>query len=129
MEKIQVVLALINTESGKHIVVHRKNEDNYGFPGGKVKIGESRLQALFRELDEETGLVGFKNDSFELINIQKRIQDDKEIELSTFGCTLILTDNVPLFSAESHIEPMLMEPSKFYQLTKFKDFYKNLFPN
>jgi ADP-ribose pyrophosphatase YjhB (NUDIX family) len=128
MEKIQVVLALINTKSGKHIVIHRKNEENYGLPGGKVKIGESRLQGLFREVGEECGLIGFKNDSFELINIQKRVENNQEIEVSTFGCTLILSDDVPLYTAETHIKPMLMKPSQFYQLTKFKEFYKNLFP-
>lgn len=127
MEKIIVVLALINTQSGKHIVVHRKNEDNYGFPGGKLNKDERPINGLVRELVEETGL-NFQPDDFEIINVQHRLEADRDITIHTFGCLHVVLDNIPLFSAENHIQPMLMDPSKFYQATKFKQYYENLFP-
>lgn len=40
----------------KILMVHSKNED-YKFPGGGIKKNESHIQALIREIQEETGYV------------------------------------------------------------------------
>lgn len=40
----------------KILMVHSKNKD-YKFPGGGIKKGEGKIQALKREIQEETGYV------------------------------------------------------------------------
>jgi 8-oxo-dGTP diphosphatase len=56
---LTVVAALIESE-GKLLVCQRRRGDTFGllweFPGGKLKSGETPLQALARELYEELGV-------------------------------------------------------------------------
>lgn len=68
MEKTQHTLSVtaIIENSGKFLFVKRDSSmgnfpDKWVFPGGKVEPGEDVVQALYRELEEETGL-GFTND-------------------------------------------------------------------
>jgi 8-oxo-dGTP pyrophosphatase MutT (NUDIX family) len=43
---------------GQYLTVsRRKSETQWGLPGGKVDPGESNLEALLREVQEETGLM------------------------------------------------------------------------
>jgi 8-oxo-dGTP diphosphatase len=55
---LTVVAGLIHSD-GKLLVCQRKRGTSFGmmweFPGGKVKTGESHVQALARELKEELG--------------------------------------------------------------------------
>jgi 8-oxo-dGTP diphosphatase len=56
---IPVVVIVVVKES-KLLLGKRKNKEEYGlygFPGGKVDKGETVLQAVIRELKEETGLL------------------------------------------------------------------------
>ncbi len=60
MTHIVPVTAAIEKD-GKFLIVKRsEKEDNlpgkWLFPGGKVEVGEDALQALLREIKEETGL-------------------------------------------------------------------------
>lgn len=43
-------------KNNKILMVHSKNKD-YKFPGGGIKKDESHIEALFREIEEETGYV------------------------------------------------------------------------
>ncbi len=56
---ITVVAALIE-QAGRLLICQRRGKDSFGlkweFPGGKVKPGESAVQALARELAEELGV-------------------------------------------------------------------------
>lgn len=127
MEKETVVFGMINTMSGEHLVIHRLKDNEYGLPGGKLFKDELPKDALVREVFEETGL-RFAPEDFEIINVQQDIVDGKEQTIHVFGCNKLISDAAPIFTTEKHIKPMFMEPSMFYVLTKFKDFYLKLFP-
>ncbi len=59
-ERIDVVVALIRDSAGRILVSRRlpgrHMEGFWEFPGGKRALGESRREALGRELDEELGI-------------------------------------------------------------------------
>jgi len=127
MEKEIVTFGVINTMSGEHLVIHRLKDNEYGLPGGKVFKNERPVDALVREVFEETGL-RFPVEDFEIINVQQLVVEGKEQTVHVFGCKKLISDVAPIFTTEKHIKPMFMEPSMFYVLTKFKDFYLKLFP-
>lgn len=127
MKTQNVAFALITTVSGEHLVIHRKNTNDYGLPGGKLLPGEKTKDALVREIFEETGLK-FNKEDFTLINIQKLVQEDVENTIHAYACNKLISDAAPIWTAEKHIKPMFMEPSMFYTLTCYKEFYTNLFP-
>lgn len=54
---LKAVCALILRPNNKVLAVSRKTDlNNFGLPGGKVELMESELEALIREVKEETGL-------------------------------------------------------------------------
>lgn len=58
-EKVRAVGALVYDDTGRLLLVRRRNEPGAGqwsIPGGRVEPGESDTQALIREMAEETGL-------------------------------------------------------------------------
>ena len=59
-EVLHVVAAVIRDQSGQVLIAKRAADkhqgDKWEFPGGKVDVGESPIQALSRELDEELGI-------------------------------------------------------------------------
>lgn len=57
---IAAVIAIV-IDQGKVLLIRRANPPDvgrWGFPGGKIELGEPLLQAAERELFEETGMVG-----------------------------------------------------------------------
>ena len=59
MKSIHVVAAIIKKDNQYLIVQRNKNKHlglKYEFPGGKIELGESKEQAVIREIDEELNL-------------------------------------------------------------------------
>ena len=85
---LHVVAAVIRDSSNKVLIAKRPSDKHQGgkweFPGGKLDKGESPLQALSRELDEELGI--------QLVDAQPLIQvqhdyPDKSIFLDVWNVT------------------------------------------
>jgi len=56
---VPAVLAVV-VRAGEVLLVRRANPPDqglWGFPGGRMEMGEGHLEAALRELDEETGIV------------------------------------------------------------------------
>ena len=61
MKKIEVVAAIIKNNDHFLCCQRKKSKltylsEKWEFPGGKLEIGETREQALLREIDEELGM-------------------------------------------------------------------------
>jgi 8-oxo-dGTP pyrophosphatase MutT (NUDIX family) len=55
---LEAVVCLIFNSDGEAIGVSRKdNKDIFGLPGGKIELGETKEQAIAREVFEETGIL------------------------------------------------------------------------
>ena len=82
MDKYQKVgvCAYIQRGDGKFLVVHRRSKDDfqpglYDLPGGEVEFGETPVEALLREVMEETKLkVKILTPTFVYSNVQKEIR-------------------------------------------------------
>lgn len=51
------VCAIITDRENRVLLEHRKDFDGWGLPGGSCELGESVMEALSREVREETGLL------------------------------------------------------------------------
>lgn len=126
MAKIFAAFALINTISGQHLVIHRKDENTYGLPGGKITECEQPTEALAREIYETTGLK-FNKEDFRLLFIEEKNQDGKDFRVHAYACTKVISDASPVKSFDRNIRAIFMDPRVFYTMTKFKKFYNHIF--
>lgn len=126
MSKIKVVLALLTTDKGKYVAIHRLNENNYGLPGGKMDEGEAWNIALIREVFEETGLV-LDKDKLRLVYFHERTEAGVDYEILTACYDEKISEFFPLNTKEKHIAPVFMEPALLFMLTSYKDYFIGLF--
>jgi 8-oxo-dGTP diphosphatase len=102
MKHIQVVAAIIYNNKQEILCVQRGSHKfdyiskKYEFPGGKVEKGETKPEALKREIQEELHLNVIVEDN--LINIEHTYPDFK-ISMSCYTCSchnknLVLTEHI-----------------------------------
>lgn len=52
---IRIVAAVVLDEGGRLLLVRKRGTSHFMLPGGKLAVGESPVEALARELEEELG--------------------------------------------------------------------------
>ena len=88
---------------------------HWEFPGGRLEFGESPMQALKREINEETGL---EVEKLILLNAWNSFKDEcTEIIGLTYICT-VNGDNVMLSKEHSDYEWVTYEEMNDYNLVK-----------
>lgn len=63
---------------GRVLMVRRRNPPDagrWGFPGGRVELGETIAEAAIRELREETGVEGMAGRVFDAVDVIDRAED------------------------------------------------------
>lgn len=50
------VNVVVTDQTGRILLIHRTDNDNWALPGGAIDLGESMTQAAVRETKEETGI-------------------------------------------------------------------------
>ena len=87
---IDVVAAIIRNDEGKILIAQRNLNKSQGglweFPGGKIESGETKEEAIVREIKEELNM-NIKVDSF----FDEKIYEypDKTIRLIALNCSMI----------------------------------------
>lgn len=117
-------LIIKNGNFDEFVAVHRKeNKELVCLPGGKVDPGENILEAIVREVKEETGLTVNPIDCIPFFtNI---CPGDKKNYLVTVFL-INLKENVALKSEEI-VDPFWINKKDFFQRCKFKDFNEKTF--
>ncbi|WP_452232999.1 (deoxy)nucleoside triphosphate pyrophosphohydrolase [Lacinutrix sp. MEBiC02595] len=89
MKKIEVVAAIIYFENKIFCVQRPENKlpyisEKFEFPGGKIEKGESKVEALKRELIEELNFVPTKIDDLFMTVVHQ--YPDFELTMHSFKC-------------------------------------------
>lgn len=74
---IPAVIAVL-VRDGQVLLVrrsHRPDRGLWGFPGGKIELGETAADAALRELQEETGVVGAITSLLDVVDV--RVRDEQ----------------------------------------------------
>ncbi len=102
MKKVVVVAAIIIHDDKILCVQRAKNKylyisEKFEFPGGKIEPGETEIQALKREIEEELSLDIDVHDKFLTVYYE---YPDFELELHTYLCSCTIID----FILHEHID-------------------------
>lgn len=84
--------AIIVNEQGKILLQHRRDNDQWGFPGGAMELGESAEQTAIREVLEETGYqveVDYLQGVYTLYDYTYPNGDEAQTMLVAFVCRIV----------------------------------------
>jgi mutator protein MutT len=85
------VRALILNEEGEVLLQQRADTGRWGLPGGAVELGETALEALKREVLEETGLIVISAEPMALYSgLQQRFAYPNGDEVQCFAVAFIV---------------------------------------
>jgi mutator protein MutT len=97
MNRLRIALALITDHDGHWLIARRKDDAHMGgyweFPGGKVKTGETAVQAAVREAHEEVGLVVQPVGELDAVEYA---YDDRHVTLCPVVCRVVSGNPMPL---------------------------------
>jgi ADP-ribose pyrophosphatase YjhB (NUDIX family) len=54
---VPAVSAVVENDEGRILLIRRSDNGNWALPGGALDVGESLVQAVIREVEEETGVI------------------------------------------------------------------------
>lgn len=115
---ITIVNAII-IKNNKFLTVKRNEEPwkgMYGLPGGHSKDNEGNLEALKREIKEETGFeIGVKESDF--IGITKLEYQSKVFEVNFYKAKII--------GGKENLQKEEVQEIKYFSLDEFKNNLKN----
>jgi len=112
---------VLETQNG--FLFFKSKSGHYACVGGRVKAGESSLQAAKRELEEETGLK-LETDKFKLISIIENFYTDKinQNKYHEIGFMYFVTETI------THIDPKFIEEFKLLEIHKSEIPTYNILP-
>lgn len=116
MKKVEVVAAIIIT--GKEILCMQRDKGayeylsyKYEFPGGKIEAGESRIDALKREIREELDLKINIEEKDYFLSVQHQYPDF-ELTMHSYICYVDSKE----FVRKEHIDHRWVHPEKLNSL-------------
>ena len=116
MKTIEVVAGVIKDQEGKILCVQRGESSKpyiskkWEFPGGKLELGESKEEALVRELNEELMVIV---DNLEFLKTVYHDYPDFSIVMHVFTCK-INSDEKPVLT--EHLSYLWMDSADLYDL-------------
>ena len=111
-------VVLINKNSNGFLMCTRRNSEKINFPGGKIELNETPIEAIIREVFEETGVI------FE----QKDLTYVEETIINGYLCSIFYSEKedinpiqneegiIPFFKT---LEDALSEQSEFLEFNKY----------
>ena len=96
--KITQNIIIQNQEKAVLILKHKTNK--WLLPGGKIQKGESWIEALKREIKEETGITEFEIKK--ILDIDSWVEDETGYYIVTFLAKILKVDKITL--SDEHID-------------------------
>ena len=129
-EVIRVKVVLIN-EDGNIILVH--NNNTYQFPGGHVEDGEDMIEAVKREIREETGITIKELDGpfMQIVTYDKNYFGTGKKVCSSIFYYRVLCDDIPDFEKTDldELERLSEFGLRYVNLRELESFLKGCLEN